>query len=82
MKSRIEYAQVAPGVVGVRRALENYVRVCRTESKLLELIKIRVSQINGRNRLAAGFRSVPSAYQPAKHRDQNPAQFHRKARLC
>jgi AhpD family alkylhydroperoxidase len=47
MKSRIEYAQVAPGAVEAMRALEKYVRNCGIESKLLELIKIRASQING-----------------------------------
>jgi AhpD family alkylhydroperoxidase len=47
MKSRIEYAQVAPGAVEAMRALEKYVRACGIEPKLLELIKIRASQING-----------------------------------
>lgn len=47
MKSRIEYAQVAPGAVEAMRALEKYVRTCGIEAKLLELIKIRASQING-----------------------------------
>jgi AhpD family alkylhydroperoxidase len=47
MKSRIEYAQVAPGAVEAMRALEKYVRTCGIEPKLLELIKIRASQING-----------------------------------
>jgi AhpD family alkylhydroperoxidase len=47
MKSRIEYAQVAPGAVEAMHALEKYVRTCGIEPKLLELIKIRASQING-----------------------------------
>jgi AhpD family alkylhydroperoxidase len=47
MKSRIEYAQVAPGAVEAMRTLEKYVRTCGIEPKLLELIKIRASQING-----------------------------------
>jgi AhpD family alkylhydroperoxidase len=47
MKSRIEYSHVAPGAVEAMRALENYVRTCGIEPKLLELIKIRASQING-----------------------------------
>jgi AhpD family alkylhydroperoxidase len=47
MKSRIEYAQVAPGAVEAMRALEKYVRTCGIDPKLLELIKIRASQING-----------------------------------
>ena len=47
MKSRIEYAQVAPGAVEAVRALEKYVRICGIEPKAMELIKIRASQING-----------------------------------
>ena len=47
MKPRIEYAQVAPGAVEAMRALETYVRTCGIDPKLLELIKIRASQING-----------------------------------
>lgn len=47
MKSRIEYAQVASGAVEAMRTLEKYVRTCGIEPKLLELIKIRASQING-----------------------------------
>src|SRR5680860_1214393 len=47
MKSRIEYAQVAPEAVEAMRALENYVSACSIEPKLLELIKIHASQING-----------------------------------
>jgi AhpD family alkylhydroperoxidase len=47
MKSRIEYAQVAPGAVEAMRAVETYVCTCGIDPKLLELIKIRASQING-----------------------------------
>lgn len=47
MKSRIEYARVAPGAVEAMRALEKYIRTCGIEPNLLELIKIRASQING-----------------------------------
>ena len=47
MKSRIEYAQVAPGAVEAMRALEKHVHTCGIDPKLLELIKIRASQING-----------------------------------
>jgi AhpD family alkylhydroperoxidase len=47
MKLRIEYAHVAPGAVEAMRAPEKYVRTCGIEPKLLELIKIRASQING-----------------------------------
>jgi AhpD family alkylhydroperoxidase len=47
MKSRIECAQIAPGAVEAMRALEKYVRTCGIDPKLMELIKIRASQING-----------------------------------
>lgn len=47
MKARIEYAGVAPEALEAMRGLEKYVRNCGIESKLLELIKIRASQING-----------------------------------
>jgi AhpD family alkylhydroperoxidase len=47
MKSRIEYAQVVPGAVEAMGALEKYVHTCGIDPKLLELIKIRASQING-----------------------------------
>lgn len=47
MKSRIEYARVAPGAVEAMRALEKYVHTCGIDPKMLELIKIRASQLNG-----------------------------------
>lgn len=47
MKARIEYAHVAPDAIEAMRALQKYVHNCGIESKLLELIKIRASQING-----------------------------------
>jgi len=47
MKSRIEYAQVVPGAVAAMGAREKYVHTCDIDPKLLELIKIRASQING-----------------------------------
>jgi AhpD family alkylhydroperoxidase len=47
IKSRIEYQQVAPAAFQAMRAFESYVRSCGSEPPLLELIKIRASQING-----------------------------------
>ena len=47
MKSRIEFARVAPAALEAITTLEHYVRTCGIEFKLLELIKIRASQING-----------------------------------
>src|SRR4026209_2425229 len=47
MKSRVEYAQVAPDSTKVLYGLENYVRQSGLEPGLLDLVKTRVSQING-----------------------------------
>jgi AhpD family alkylhydroperoxidase len=47
MKARIEYAGVAPAAFQAMRAFEDYVRGCGLDPTLLELIKIRASQING-----------------------------------
>lgn len=47
MKPRIEYAQAAPEAFDAMLAFESYVSTCGIEPKLLELIKIRASQING-----------------------------------
>jgi AhpD family alkylhydroperoxidase len=47
MEPRIEYARVAPGVMEAMSGLEHYVRHCGLEPALLELVKLRASQING-----------------------------------
>ncbi len=47
MQSRIEYAKVAPGAMTAMLGLETYVRHCGLEGSLIELIKLRASQING-----------------------------------
>ena len=47
MQSRMEYAKVAPGALTVMLGLETYVRQCGLEQPLLELVKVRASQING-----------------------------------
>jgi AhpD family alkylhydroperoxidase len=44
---RIRYGKAAPGAYRAMFALEKYVRECGLESSLLELIKLRASQING-----------------------------------
>jgi AhpD family alkylhydroperoxidase len=47
MKQRLNYSKVSPqGVEGLRQ-LEKYVHSCGLEADLIELIKIRASQING-----------------------------------
>jgi AhpD family alkylhydroperoxidase len=47
MKPRIEYGKVAPGVTAAMSGLERYVGECGLEPSLLELVKLRASQING-----------------------------------
>jgi AhpD family alkylhydroperoxidase len=47
MKPRIEYRKVAPGAIGAMRGLERYLAECGLEPSLLELVKLRASQING-----------------------------------
>lgn len=47
MKPRIQYGKVAPEGMKAMRGLENYVRQCGLEGSLLELVKLRASQING-----------------------------------
>lgn len=47
MSQRIEYAQQAPQGIGAMMALENYLADCGLEYPLIELVKTRVSQLNG-----------------------------------
>ena len=47
MKSRMEYAKASPAGSRAMYGLEKFVRECGLEHALLELIKTRVSQING-----------------------------------
>lgn len=44
---RIDYAKAAPGAVEAMYGLEKYVRQSGLEPLLLELVKLRASQING-----------------------------------
>lgn len=44
---RIDYRQVAPGALRAMRELEAYVKSGGLEAPLLELVKVRASQING-----------------------------------
>ena len=49
MQSRLDIAKVAPGAYRAMAALESQVRnSSRLEPSLLELVKMRASQINGR----------------------------------
>jgi AhpD family alkylhydroperoxidase len=47
MQPRIEYAKAAPGAMTAMLGLETYVRHCGLEGSLIELVKLRASQING-----------------------------------
>ncbi len=47
MEPRIRYAQVAPRGYAAMRGLEDYVKASGLEPRLLELVKLRASQING-----------------------------------
>ncbi|MEO7200930.1 MAG: carboxymuconolactone decarboxylase family protein [Dokdonella sp.] len=47
MTLRIDYPNVAPGALQAMLGVENYVRASGLDDSLLELIKTRVSQING-----------------------------------
>jgi len=47
MQPRIEYAHVSPDALRAMLGLEQYLSHCGLEHPLLDLIKLRVSQING-----------------------------------
>jgi alkylhydroperoxidase family enzyme len=47
MTQRIDYGEVAPGAVRAMNGLEKYLNESSLEAPLIELIKLRASQING-----------------------------------
>ncbi len=47
MEQRIEYAKAAPGALHAMLGLEKYVHESGLEPALLELVKMRASQLNG-----------------------------------
>ena len=47
MKARIEFHKVSPAATNAMLALQGYVNGCGLEHSLLELVKLRASQING-----------------------------------
>ncbi|HVC11196.1 MAG TPA: carboxymuconolactone decarboxylase family protein [Burkholderiales bacterium] len=47
MTQRLDYRKAAPDGMVAMRGLENYVRHCGLAPSLLELVRMRVSQING-----------------------------------
>ena len=47
MKARLDYARVAPGVYDAMDSLDQYLQACRLEDSLLNLARLRASQLNG-----------------------------------
>jgi AhpD family alkylhydroperoxidase len=47
VKTRLNYARVAPGVYDAMDALDQYLAKCGLEESLQHLVRLRVSQING-----------------------------------
>ena len=47
MKTRLNYARVAPGVYDAMDALDRYLAQCGLEEALLHLVRLRASQLNG-----------------------------------
>jgi len=47
MKERMDYSSAAPGLMKALNGLQHYVDTCSLEGSLLELVRIRASQING-----------------------------------
>jgi AhpD family alkylhydroperoxidase len=47
MSTRIDYSKASPAALRAMFGLERYVRGCGLEAPLLELVKMRASQING-----------------------------------
>jgi AhpD family alkylhydroperoxidase len=47
MEPRISFYKAAPGAIQAMRGLEDYIHSTNLESSLIELVKMRASQING-----------------------------------
>jgi AhpD family alkylhydroperoxidase len=47
LKPRLDAAQAAPGARAAMLGLERYIRECGLETSLLELVRLRASQMNG-----------------------------------
>jgi AhpD family alkylhydroperoxidase len=47
MQPRLDGAKLAPGALAAMRGLEQYVRASGLETSLLELVRLRASQMNG-----------------------------------
>jgi AhpD family alkylhydroperoxidase len=47
MEARFDFAKAAPGVPRALAGVEQYLRTCDLEEPLLDLVRLRASQING-----------------------------------
>ena len=47
MKPRLDYGKAAPGVYDAMDALDQYLATCSIGAKLLHLVRLRASQMNG-----------------------------------
>lgn len=47
MASRVDYSKTSPDGIAAMRGLESYVRQCGLDPVLLELVRLRASQMNG-----------------------------------
>ncbi len=47
MQQRLSYSKTAPQATGILRNLESYVHDCGLEPEMLELVRLRASQLNG-----------------------------------
>ena len=47
MEPRLDYAKAAPDAIGILRQLERYLKNASLAPDLVELVKLRASQING-----------------------------------
>jgi len=47
MKTRLNYSKAAPGVYAAMDALDQYLAHCGLDASLLDLVRLRASQING-----------------------------------
>lgn len=47
MDTRMDYSKVAPDAVKAMLGVEGYIKKCGLEKSLLELVKLRASQLNG-----------------------------------
>jgi AhpD family alkylhydroperoxidase len=47
MRARMSYAKAAPGVCDAMNAVDTYLESCGLDERLLHLVRLRASQING-----------------------------------